>query len=132
VTVQVEAAGAVVLRTGVDGPEVLVVHRPRYDDWSFPKGKLDPGEDWQDGARREVVEETAYRVELGVELPDVRYTDRRGRSKRVRYWCATVVTDNEFVPNDEVDERRWVALTEVARVLTYDHDRALVTAVERL
>ncbi|HUF83802.1 MAG TPA: NUDIX domain-containing protein, partial [Acidimicrobiia bacterium] len=81
----VRAAGGVVLRRGADGPEVLVVHRPRYGDWSLPKGKCEPGEGDEDAARREVEEESGVRVRLGAELPTGAYLDRRGRPKQVRY-----------------------------------------------
>ena len=83
----VRAAGGVVTRG--EPPEVLVVHRPRYDDWSFPKGKAEPGERDEDCALREVEEETGLRCELREELPSTSYTDARGRPKRVRYWLMT-------------------------------------------
>ena len=79
---QVSAAGGVVERDGL----VAVVHRPRYDDWSLPKGKLDRGESWEQAALREVREETGLECELGEQLPTVRYMDQRGRPKTVRYW----------------------------------------------
>ena len=86
----VEAAGGVVLRGEPGaGVEVLVVHRPKYDDWSLPKGKLEPGETDEAAAVREVEEETGWRCALGEELPAVRYTDRNGRPKHVRYWHMT-------------------------------------------
>ncbi len=114
-------------RNGDNGrTEVLVVHRPRYDDWSFPKGKLDPGEDDEAAARREVFEETGCRVELHEELPVRRYTDRKGRPKLVRYWRMTIVDCDPFVPNDEVDVLRWIPLDEAATLLSYDGDRRLV------
>jgi 8-oxo-dGTP diphosphatase len=118
---EVRAAGGLVLRDG----RVAVVHRPKYDDWSLPKGKLEAGEAWEDAALREVREETGLRCRLLGEAPDVRYTDRRGRPKRVRYW-RMAVEDGEFTPNDEVDELRWLAPAEAAQALTYPHDRELV------
>src|SRR4051812_8048862 len=88
---QVHAAGGVVVRRDASGaPEVLLVHRPRYADWSLPKGKLDKGESFEDGAVREVLEETGVRVRLGEELPSVRYVDNKGRDKLVRYWIMEV------------------------------------------
>ena len=125
---QVRAAGGVVLRPGADGepPEVLVVHRPRYDDWSLPKGKLDPGETWEDAAVREVHEETGVTARLGVELTPTDYTDRKGRAKRVRWWTMPVIDDERRPPDDEVDELRWVPIDEVGALLTYDADRELV------
>lgn len=126
--VEVWAAGGVVGGTGPDGaPTVLVVHRPRYDDWSLPKGKVDPGESDEDCARREVEEETGLRCTLDVELPSTRYRDRKGRSKQVRYWAMTVL-DGAFAPNDEVDEVRWLAPEDAVALLTYPHDAAIVEA----
>jgi 8-oxo-dGTP diphosphatase len=137
----VRAAGGVVTRPGAGGEsEVLVVHRPRYDDWSLPKGKAEPGERDEDTALREVEEETGYRCVLGPELPTVRYEDRRGRQKQVRFWHMTVSSDTSpgkdeedeetaFVPNDEVDERRWISPTAAATLLSYDADRRLVLSL---
>ena len=102
---EVQAAGGLVVRDGL----VCVVHRPRYDDWSLPKGKLDPGESFEEGALREVEEETGLRCRLLDELDEVRYRDSKGRPKVVRYWLMEVVEDPGFSPNDEVDELRWVA-----------------------
>ncbi len=121
----VVACGALVERH-VDGiDEVLIVHRPRYDDWSFPKGKLDPGETIEECALREVIEETGLDVILGERLDDVEYVDRKGRAKVVHYWRA-VVAGGSFVANDEVDEVRWVDAATAASLLTYDRDQALL------
>jgi 8-oxo-dGTP pyrophosphatase MutT (NUDIX family) len=123
----VVACGALVERT-VDGVgEVLVVHRPRYDDWSFPKGKLDPGESIEECAIREVMEETGFDVILGERLDDVQYVDRKGRPKVVHYWRA-IVAGGSFVANDEVDELRWVDIVTAAGLLTYARDRELLSA----
>ncbi len=122
---QVRAAGGLVVRTGKDGIEIAVVHRPRYDDWSLPKGKLDPGESFEEGALREVEEETGLRCELGKELSPVRYRDRKGRRKIVRYWRMTP-TGGAFKPNDEVDEMRWLPPKKARKLLEYDHDRRLI------
>jgi 8-oxo-dGTP diphosphatase len=122
----VEAAGGLVTRPGRAGAEVLVVHRPRYDDWSLPKGKLDPGESHAEAARREVEEESGWQCELGAELPDVRYRDRRGRPKHVRYWRMTPIRFTSFTPNDEVDEALWLSIPEAATLLSYDADRQLL------
>jgi 8-oxo-dGTP pyrophosphatase MutT (NUDIX family) len=128
----VRAAGGVVLRAGANGdPETALVHRPKYDDWTFPKGKLVPGETDEEAAIREVEEETGFRVSLDRELPTVRYRDSTGRPKVVRYWTMTVLR-GEFQPNREVDELRWVPLPEAAALLTYDHDRALLAAARSL
>jgi 8-oxo-dGTP diphosphatase len=127
----VRAAGGLVWRIGPEREmEVLLVHRPRYDDWSLPKGKVDPGESDEDCARREVLEETGVRAELEAPLPEVRYVDRKGRPKVVRYWCMRpVVVPDVFVPNHEVDEIAWATRAEAVRRLTYQHDRDLVTAL---
>ena len=123
---QVEAAGGVVWRRRDGGElEVLVVHRPRYDDWSFPKGKLDPGEDHRTAAWREVWEETGFECDLGDELDEVAYEDRFGRPKRVRYW-AMQVTGGAFEANDEVDDLRWAGVDEAAGLLSYPHDAELL------
>jgi 8-oxo-dGTP diphosphatase len=133
----VRAAGGLVWRSAVvgdpsgataDGVEVVLIHRPRYDDWSFPKGKLDRGESWEDAARREVEEETGLRCELGEELPPARYVDGKGRLKEVRYWVMRPVGAGPWSPNDEVDRRRWVPLPEAAERLTYEHDRRMIDA----
>ena len=110
--------------------EILVVHRPRYDDWSFPKGKArSRRESDVETALREVLEETGLACELAEGLPDVAYTDSRGRPKIVRYWRMRA-GEGVFVPGDEVDEVRWLPPVEARRLLTYDHDRALLDALE--
>ena len=131
---EVRAAGGVVHRMNADDcPEVCLVHRPRYDDWSLPKGKLDDGETFEDAAVREVEEEVGLRVRLSDELPPTTYTDSRGRGKLVRYWLMEIVEDLGFTPNDEVDEVKWCTPAEAARCVTYTHDaELLVTAAEIL
>ena len=119
------AAGAGVWRRGPSGVEVLLVHRPRYDDWSLPKGKLDPGESWEAGARREVEEETGLRCRVRREVAETRYRDRKGRDKRVRYWLMEPV-DGEFRPNGEVDAVRWLTVDDAVEALTYRHDADLL------
>jgi 8-oxo-(d)GTP phosphatase len=124
----IAAAGGIVTRPAAgDGVEVLLVHRPKYDDWTLPKGKLDPGEADEDAALREVLEETGYECALGARGPTVRYVDGRGRPKRVRYWFMTIVGGSEAVPNSEVDELRWLSAADACRLLTYPHDQPLVT-----
>ena len=115
----------------IRGGEVCLVHRPRYDDWTLPKGKLDPGESFEAAALREVWEETGLRCRLGDELETIRYRGHKDRPKVVRYWRMEVEDDPGFAPNDEVDELRWMAPAEAARLLTYAHDRALVERLER-
>ena len=121
---RVDAAGGVVERDG----RVLLVHRPRYDDWSFPKGKLDPGESFEHAALREVEEETGLRCTLGRELPSAEY-EVRGRPKLVRYWLMTPESEPGFEPNEETDELRWVTPDEARELLTYDRDRYVLAAL---
>ena len=121
---QVEAAGGVVVRDGL----VALVHRPRYDDWTLPKGKLDRGESFEEAALREVEEETGLRCSLGRELEPVRYTDHKGRDKLVRYWLMQV-EGGDFAPNDETDELRWLEPDEARALLTHDRDRELIEAL---
>ena len=123
---KVEAAGGVVVRDG----EVLVVHRPRYDDWTLPKGKLDRGERFEDAALREVREETGFSCALGRELPSSEYRDNRDRPKLVRYWLMEV-EGGDFEPNDEVDELRWLTLPEAVEALTYERDREVLASLSR-
>jgi len=123
----VRAGGGVLWRRRPDGrAEVLVVHRPRYDDWSFPKGKFDPALDADDlaCARREVAEETGLDVAVGEELAPIGYVDNRGRDKVVRYWLMEVV-GGEFTRNGEVDVVVWVDPDD-ASPLSYAHDRSLL------
>jgi 8-oxo-dGTP pyrophosphatase MutT (NUDIX family) len=122
---EVKASGGVVWRRGDRGIEVALVHRPKYDDWSFPKGKLDPGESWEEAALREVEEELGLRCRLGHELPPTSYTDPKGRPKVVRYWLMEPL-DGAFAPSGEVDEMRWVPGSEARSLLTYEHDRELL------
>lgn len=127
---EVEAAGGVLWRV-VDGVvQVALVHRPKYGDWTFPKGKLDPGESHERAAIREVEEETGLRGSPGHELPPTLYTDGKGRSKRVRYWEMTVA-DGEFVRNQEVDLLRWLDLPAASEALTYAHDGVLLAEFAR-
>src|SRR5215213_7937008 len=130
---EVKASGGVVWRRGEGEVEVVVVHRPRYDDWSLPKGKLDPGEGWEQAALREVEEEVGLRCRLGEELPHAAYTDHKGRAKVVRYWLMEPEGDAAFEPNEEVDEMRWIAPDDAAATLSYPHDAELLrAAAERL
>ena len=121
-----EAAGGVVTRITPKGvSKVVLIHRPRYDDWSFPKGKLAPGETHRQAELREVEEETGLRCRTGEELREARYSDRKGRAKRVRYWSMEPI-EGDFAPNDEVDEIRWLPIDEAMDLLTYPHDRRVL------
>jgi len=124
-TAAVRAAGGVVTREGPDGLEVLVVHRPRYDDWSFPKGKAERDETDEECALREVEEETGLRCVLGLELPSTSYIDGRGRAKRVRYWLMEI-GGGALAYRHEVDRAQWLNLDEARRLLTYRRDGALL------
>ena len=128
----VRAAGGVVWRERGDGEvEVLLVHRPKYDDWTLPKGKCDPGESDESCALREVHEETGLRCRLGIELVSTYYDDARGRPKVVRYWTMRVV-DGAFSPNAEVDEVEWVGLEEAGMRLSYDRDQPVLASFDAL
>jgi 8-oxo-dGTP diphosphatase len=119
----IEAAGGVVVRDG----QVALVHRPRYDDWTLPKGKLDPGESFEEAALREVDEETGLRARLVRELPATHY-EVNGRPKIVRYWLMDVDHEAPFLPNNETDQLRWLPPDEALRLLTYDRDRDVLRA----
>jgi phosphohistidine phosphatase SixA/ADP-ribose pyrophosphatase YjhB (NUDIX family) len=106
---------------------VLLVHRPRYDDWSLPKGKRLPDEGAEECALREVEEETGYRCEIRWELADARYLDGQGRRKHVRYFAMRPL-GGEFVGGQELDEVRWVARRAVTELLSYPHDAAVVAS----
>ena len=127
----IRAAGGVVARRGERGLDVLLVHRPAYDDWTFPKGKALPDETDEDCAIREVEEETGLRCALEQELPSTVYDDARGRPKRVRYWLMRP-TGGELAFRHEVDDGRWVPLDEAAAELTYERDAVVVAAVPTL
>jgi 8-oxo-(d)GTP phosphatase len=120
------AAGAVLWRPNGDSatPEVAIIHRPRYDDWSLPKGKVDPGETEPVAAVREVHEETGYASHLGRRLAAVSYPVDQG-IKKVRYWAARGI-GGEFSPNAEVDEIKWLPVTEAMKQLAYPHDRKVL------
>ncbi|MBA3243696.1 MAG: NUDIX hydrolase [Actinobacteria bacterium] len=126
----VRAAGGLVVRPGpeVSGSEVLLVHRPKYDDWTLPKGKANPGEPDEACALREVEEETGRRCVPGAELATTRYTDSRGRPKAVRYWLMSVES-GEFVPNREVDEIAWLDVEAAAERLSYERDLPLLAGL---
>jgi 8-oxo-dGTP pyrophosphatase MutT (NUDIX family) len=106
---------------------LALVHRPEYDDWTLPKGKLDRAESFEEAALREVEEETGLRCRLVRELPAAEYAVK-GRPKRVRYWLMEVEADPGFVANEEVDELRWTEPAEALRLLSYDRDREVVAA----
>jgi 8-oxo-(d)GTP phosphatase len=124
----IRAAGAVLWRPGPGGPEVALVHRGRYDDWSLPKGKSLPGEHALLTAVREVAEETGIRVVLGRRLPSTHYQQHGNRPKTVDYWAAKAADGPQpgFVPNDEVDQLAWLAVPAARARLSYPHDAAVL------
>lgn len=127
------AAGALVWRERRDGIEVLLVHRPRYDDWSIPKGKLDPGETYPAAAVREVAEETGYRVRLHRPLPAAVYLMSDGRTKVVHYWVGTVRSRVGPGPENpkEIDKVEWVTLDEAEERVTRQSDQLQLDAMRR-
>jgi 8-oxo-dGTP pyrophosphatase MutT (NUDIX family) len=127
----VRAAGGVVWRRTVNGGiDVLLVHRAGRQDWTLPKGKVEPGETEEACAVREVQEETSLLCTLGTELGTVSYRDQRGRAKTVRYWSMEAV-DGAAAPQHEVDAVRWIPLVAATDELTYPRDRALLASCAR-
>lgn len=129
----VVAAGAVVVRRTNNG-EVLLVHRPKYDDWAWPKGKADPGEHVTAAAVREVLEETGVEIRLDRPLPPQLYAVSGGRAKTVHYWVGRVVGDPDvstYQVNAEIDEVAWVGFDKARTMLTYTDDVALLDLVEQ-
>jgi 8-oxo-dGTP pyrophosphatase MutT (NUDIX family) len=126
---KVRAGGGVVWRRGDEGIEVLLVHRPRYRDWSFPKGKAKDGERDEDAARREVAEEVGLTCELGPELTSTSYRDGKGRKKTVRYWAMALPEGSEPIAGDGVDEWRWLAPADAASELTWERDLDVLSSL---
>ncbi len=129
---QLMAAGAVLWRPGADGsdkPEIAVIHRPRYDDWSLPKGKVEPGETEGVTAVREIREETGFHAQLGRRLISVAYPVEQ-TVKRVVYWAARA-GEGEFNPNHEVDKLQWLPAGDAMSKLTYPHDRKVLRRFTR-
>jgi len=121
----IRAAGGVVARERDGRQEVVLVHRPAYDDWTLPKGKAKKGESDEECAVREVEEETGLRCTTGRELESVSYRDSQHREKVVRYWLMEP-NGGEFRPSYEVDEARWVSYEEAEALLSYDRDRVVL------
>ena len=125
----IEASGGLVVRSTPDGLRLLVVHRPRYDDWTFPKGKNEHGEDSLEAALREVNEETGQRPHPVSMVGETTYPVD-GSPKLVIWYGMRVREPGPFVPNEEVDEIRWLDPDEVPALLTYDHDREMLGRVD--
>jgi 8-oxo-dGTP diphosphatase len=129
---EIHACGGVIVRYGghdKDQPFYALVHRPRYGDWSFPKGKLEPGEQHLDCALREVYEETGYKCKAGQELASTHYADHLGRHKTVRYWLMEI-TEGNFSPNEEVDTIAWLPFHLAEGTLTYPHDKEVLNSAQ--
>ncbi len=124
----VQAAGGLLVRRGNSLLEIVVVHRPVHQDWSFPKGKLEEGETFEEAALREVLEETGMECRLRRFVGHTEYVDRKGRPKAVAYWVMEVL-GGSFRPNQEVDELRWLSLEEASSILSYPRDRELIAVV---
>ena len=124
----VQAAGGLVVRRHDGALQIVVVHRPVQQDWSFPKGKLEPGETFEVAALREVREETGMACRLLRFIGHTEYVDRKGRPKAVAYWVMAAEAGS-FTPNEEVDELRWLTLEAAARILSYPRDRELVAVL---
>lgn len=106
--------------------KILFIYRSKHKDWSFPKGRIDHGEPAWQAAIREVREETACHCVLEDELPTVRYIDRNKRPKEVRFWKMTILSEETFIPNDEIGKISWLSLKEGFNILTYNTDRILL------
>ena len=124
----VRAAGGLIIRRQSGQLEVALVHRPVHQDWSYPKGKLEEGETFEDAAQREVLEETGFICRLLRFVGHTDYADRKGRPKVVAYWVMSAVAGT-FVPNEEVDELRWADVTTAGQLLSYERDRELLAVV---
>lgn len=125
----VRAAGGIIFKNGRGPSRVAIVHRPGYDDWTFPKGKVDGDETLEEAALREVEEETGFRCRLVRPLGCTSYVDRRGRDKVACYWVMEPV-GGRFRESSEVDELRWATIDEALDTLTYARDRALLRSLE--
>ena len=127
----IQSAGAIVWRNSKDKTEVAIIHRPKYDDWSFPKGKVEPSESLIACAYREVIEETNIQTEFGAFLGDVEYLTPDGK-KRVSFWAAKAINQRDFIPNSEVDQLKWVEVKKVKDLLTLETDKKILAQFVKL
>ena len=126
----IQAAGGLVWRHSAGGPEVVLIHRPRYDDWSFPKGKMEAGETWTETALREVEEETGIHVVLDDFAGSFSYLVRQ-QVKVVLFWNMQIHKESSFVANDEVDQLKWLPVGQAIALLKYGFEQDLLRAVVR-
>jgi len=127
----IEAAGGVVVDLSKNKPRYLLIHRPRYNDWSLPKGKLNDGETHHDAALREVKEETGLVCDVMAKLSPVNYKTPNGKAKQVKYWLMQT-RSGVFVKNDEVDDVSWVKRSKAISMLTHVHDQAVLIEAHAL
>ena len=121
----IEAAGGLLWRSTPSGREIAIIHRPRYDDWTLPKGKRDPGESWQETAERELREETGYEVRLTSFAGSIAYTVK-GVAKVVLFWNMGLENDGEFRKNSEVDILAWLPVKTALEKMTYASEKAFL------
>ena len=127
----IQAAGAIVWRNNKDKTEIAIIHRPKYDDWSFPKGKVETGVTLRYGDHREVLEETNIQTEFGPFLGDIEYSTLEGK-KQVSFWAAKAITHKDFSPNSEVDQLKWVEVKKVKDLLTLETDKKILAQFVKL
>jgi 8-oxo-dGTP diphosphatase len=126
----IHAAGGILWKQTTSGSRIALVHRPRYNDWTLPKGKLKPGEDWLAAALREVEEETGCIAEPVSFAGTIRYAIRN-RPKEVRYWHMKLIKEGEFLPNDEIDRFSWLSIERAIELLNYERERDLLKSLMR-
>ncbi|MCI0494289.1 NUDIX hydrolase [candidate division KSB1 bacterium] len=127
----IQSAGGLLWRESRKGKELLLIHRPKYDDWTLPKGKLEPGENWTQAAIREVLEETGCQAEIISFAGCICYT-YKGIPKIVLFWNMKVIGECQFHPTKEVDQVQWVEIDEVQKTMSYRDEKKLVKKISKL